>query len=58
MKKGKTYDEYLQSDWYKNHLEKKMINKNSKIVSLDVKDRLYQKVKRYKIFNHIKSNEI
>lgn len=55
MKSGKTYEEYLQSDWYKNHLEKKLTNKNAKVLPLEVKDELYQKIKRNKVLTYLKS---
>jgi hypothetical protein len=53
MKSGKTYEEYLQSDWYKNHLEKKKTNKNAKVLTMEVKDELYQKIKRNKVLTYL-----
>ena len=55
MKRGKSYEEYLQSDWYKMHLDKNKTNKNAKTLSLEVKEKSYQKVKRNKVLNYIKS---
>lgn len=58
MKIGKAYEEYIQSDWYKNHLEKKLTNKNAKVVSLDVKNKLYEKTNRSKVLDYLKSKSI
>lgn len=58
MKTGRTYDEYIQSDWYKNHLEKKLTNKNAKVLSLDVKDKSYKKLKRDKVLTYLRSKVV
>jgi hypothetical protein len=54
MANGRTYEEYLQSDWYKDHMEKKKTTKNSKVITLEVKDKLYKKVKRNKVLTYLK----
>ena len=58
MRKGKSYVEYLESDWYKMHLDKTKTNKYAKTLPLDIKAKLYQKVKRNKVLDYIKSRGI
>lgn len=54
MKTGKTYEEYIQSDWYKNHLEKKLSNKNAKVLPMEVKSKSFQKVQRNKVLTYLR----
>ena len=58
MRKGKSYEQYLESDWYKMHLDKSKANKYGKTLPLEIKAKLYQKVKRNKILDYIKSRGI
>jgi hypothetical protein len=55
MGKYKSYDEYIQSDWYKKYTEKIRLNKNSRTISKEVKEKLYNKIKRNRMIDYVLS---
>ncbi len=46
------YKEYLESDWYKNHLAKGIKTVTDKRKKRDFKKREFHKIQRYLDYNH------
>ena len=57
MGKYKSYDEYIQSDWYKKYMESNKLNKYSKTIPREVKEKLFQKSKRNRMIDYVLSNK-
>lgn len=57
MGKYKSYDEYIQSDWYKKYMESNKLNKYSKTIPREVKEKLFQKSKRNRMVDYMLSNK-
>jgi len=57
MGKYKSYDEYIQSDWYKKYTEKIKLNKYSNPISKEIKERIHKKYKRSKMVDYMLSNK-
>ena len=57
MGKYKSYDEYIQSDWYKKYMESNKLNKYSKTIPKEVKEKLHKKYKRSKMVDYMLSNK-
>jgi hypothetical protein len=55
MGKYKSYDEYIQSDWYKKYTEKIRLSKNTRELPKEVKEKLYQKTKRNRMIDYVLS---
>ena len=55
MGKYKSYDEYIQSDWYKKYKEKIGLSKNTRELPKEVKEKLYQKTKRNRMIDYVLS---
>ena len=57
MGKYKSYDEYIQSDWYKKYMESNKLNKYSKTIPKEIKERIHKKYKRSKMVDYMLSNK-
>lgn len=55
MGKYKSYEEYIQSDWYKKYSERINSNKNARELSKKTKEKLYQKNKRNRMIDYVLS---
>jgi hypothetical protein len=57
MGKYKSYDEYIQSDWYKKYMESNKLNKYSKTIPKEVKEKLHKKYKRNRMIDYVLSHK-
>jgi hypothetical protein len=57
MGKYKSYDEYIQSDWYKKYTENNKLNKYSKTIPKEVKEKLHKKYKRNRMIDYVLSHK-
>lgn len=55
MGKYKSYEEYIQSDWYKKYSERIKVSKNTRELPKGVKERLYERTKRSRVIDYVLS---
>jgi hypothetical protein len=55
MGKYKSYEEYIQSDWYKKYTKKIKSSKNIRELPKEVKEKLYQRNKRNRMIDYVLS---
>jgi hypothetical protein len=55
MGKYKSYEEYIQSDWYKKYSEKIKSSKNIRELPKGVKEKLYERTKRNRMIDYVLS---